>query len=45
MTLPEPSYPTTAIPGCPNIPETQENDVKGNLINVMIKVMIEAFKE
>lgn len=36
----EPSYSTTTSPGYSNIFETQENDIKFNLVK-----MIEAFKE
>jgi hypothetical protein len=40
MAPPEPSYPTTASPGYPNIAEEQENDLNSNLMKI-----IEAFKE
>jgi hypothetical protein len=37
---PKHSYPTAASPEYPNAPETQESDLKPNLIK-----MIESFKE
>ena len=40
MTLSEPSSPTTASPGYPNIPEKQDSDLKSHLMK-----MIEDLKE
>jgi hypothetical protein len=35
MALPEPSYPTTASPKYPKTHESQENDLKSNLIKMV----------